>query len=73
MTDTEVNYQGMALNVLKLLSDQRPAWEQLYKKLLPDYTALQTALAGLDDKAQQRSGAAARAAKATPKPRTWPK
>ncbi len=56
MTDGEVNYLGMARNVLQLLTDQRPAWENVYKKLLPDYTALQTALAVLDEKIQQRSG-----------------
>lgn len=56
MTDAEINYQGMALNVLKLLRDARPTWEPLYKKLLPDFTALETALAGLDGKAQLRSG-----------------
>ena len=54
MTDAEVNFQGMALNVLKLLGDNRPAWEKLYKKLLPDYTALETALDSFDGKAQQR-------------------
>lgn len=51
MTDAEINFQGMALNVLKLLSEARPRWEPLYKKLLPDFTALQTALASFDDKA----------------------
>lgn len=56
MTDAEINYQGMALNVLKLLHDARPTWEPLYKKLLPDYTALETALTALGGKAQQRSG-----------------
>ncbi|AMJ64298.1 hypothetical protein [Hymenobacter sp. PAMC 26628] len=56
MTDAEVNYQGMARNVLQLLTDQRPAWEPLYAKLLPDYAALQSALAALDEKTQQRSG-----------------
>lgn len=56
MTDAEINYQGMALNVLKLLRDSKPSWEKLYKKLLPDYMALETALAAFDGKAQQRSG-----------------
>ena len=56
MTDSETNYQGMALNVLKLLRDNRPAWEPLYAKLLPAYQALETALAALDGKAQRRSG-----------------
>ena len=56
MTDAEINYQGMALNVLKLLREARPTWEPLYRKLLPDYQALETALAGLDGTAQQRAG-----------------
>ena len=56
MTDRELNYQGMALNVLKLLRDARPTWEKLYQKMLPDYLALETALSSLDDKAQLRSG-----------------
>lgn len=55
MTDAELNYQNMAGQVLTLLTDQRPAWEAVYQKLLPDYQALQTALAALDAKAQQRS------------------
>jgi len=56
MTDAELNYQNMATQVLRLLTDQRPAWEAVYQKLLPDYLALQAALAALDTKAQQRSG-----------------
>ncbi len=56
MTDAELNYQNMAQQVLALLTTQRPAWEAVYKKLLPDYQALQTALAALDAKTQQRSG-----------------
>lgn len=56
MTDAELNYQNMAQQVLTLLTDQRPAWEAVYKKLLPDYQALQTALAALDTAAQLRSG-----------------
>lgn len=60
MTDQEVNYQGMARNVLQLLTDQRLAWEPLYKKLLPDYSALQAAVAALDEKTQQRSGASSK-------------
>ena len=56
MTDVEVNYQTMALQVLQALTAQRPAWEPVYQKLLPDYLALQTALAALDERTQQRSG-----------------
>ena len=51
MTDKEINYQTMAGAVRKLLKDTRPQWEPLYKKLLADYTALDTALTGLDAKA----------------------
>ena len=56
MTNEELNFQGMALNTLQLLTDQRPQWEPLYKKLLPDYLALQTALGRFDDVAQLRGG-----------------
>lgn len=56
MTDAEINFQNMATQVLRVLTEQRPAWEPAYKKLLPDYLALQTALADFDAKAQQRSG-----------------
>lgn len=56
MTDAEINYQNMAQQVLTLLTTERPAWEAVYKKLLPDYQALQTALAALDAKTQQHSG-----------------
>jgi hypothetical protein len=55
MTDAEINYQNMAQQVLALLTTERPAWEAAYKKLLPDYQALQAALAALDTKLQQRS------------------
>ncbi|AWM34434.1 hypothetical protein [Hymenobacter nivis] len=56
MTDVEINFQNMATQVLMLLTDQRATWEPIYKKLVPDYQALQTALTALDAKAQQRSG-----------------
>ncbi|AMR27789.1 hypothetical protein A0257_12260 [Hymenobacter psoromatis] len=56
MTDAEINFQNMATQVLTLLTAQRPAWEPAYQKMLPDYQALQAALADLDTKAQQRSG-----------------
>ncbi len=56
MTDAEINFQNMANQVLTLLTGQRPAWEPAYQKMLPDYQALQAALADLDTKAQQRSG-----------------
>lgn len=56
MTDVEINFQSMATQVLTLLTEQRPAWEPVYQKMLPDYQALQTALADLDTAARQRSG-----------------
>ena len=56
MTDVEINFQNMATQVLTLLTGQRPAWEPVYQKMLPDYQALQTALVALDTTAQQRSG-----------------
>ncbi|WP_210514771.1 hypothetical protein [Hymenobacter terricola] len=56
MTAEEINFQGMALNTLGLLTTWRAEWEALYKKLLPDYTALQTALGQVDEKAQLRGG-----------------
>jgi hypothetical protein len=56
MTDAEINYQNMATQVLRVLTTQRPTWEPVYKKLLPDYQALQAALAALDAATQQRSG-----------------
>lgn len=60
MTDLEINYQNMAIQVLAVLSEQRPAWEPVYQKLLPDYLALQAALADLNEKAQLRSGTGSR-------------
>lgn len=56
MTDKEINYQTMAEAVRQLLKETRPQWEPLYKKLVADYTALDTALTGLDAKAQARGG-----------------
>jgi hypothetical protein len=56
MTDVEINYQNMALEVRKLLRQARPQWEPLYRKLLPDFELLDMALDSLDDKVQQRSG-----------------
>jgi hypothetical protein len=56
MTDDEVNYWTMTKEVRKLLQTARPQWEPLYKKMLPDYTRLDTALAGIDVKLQKVSG-----------------
>ena len=46
----------MAQGVLDLLTKARPEWEPQYAKLVPDYVALQQALAGVDGKAQRVSG-----------------
>ena len=46
----------MAEAVRKLMREARPRWEPLYKKMVPDFTALDTALAGLDAKAQTQGG-----------------
>ena len=56
MTDPQINYQSMALNVLQLLTANRGAWEPIYPKLLVHFMALQTALDSLDTKARQRGG-----------------
>ena len=56
MTDREINYRNMALEVRKLLRQARPQWEPLYAKLLPDFTRLDTALSGLDGRMQTLEG-----------------
>ncbi|MDB5235731.1 MAG: hypothetical protein JWR44_2724 [Hymenobacter sp.] len=56
MTDKEINFQTMAEAVRKLLREARPQWEPLYKKMGLDFGALDTALDGLDAKAQARGG-----------------
>ena len=56
MTDREVNFRNMALEVRKLLLAARPQWEPLYRKLLPDFTLLDTSLDGLDGKLQKLAG-----------------
>jgi hypothetical protein len=56
MTDTQLNYQTMALGVRKLLRDARPTWEPLYKKMTAAYSALDTALGSLDAKVQTLGG-----------------
>ena len=56
MTDRELNFRNMALEVHKLLRTARPQWEPLYRKLLPDFTLLDTALDGLDGKLQKLEG-----------------
>lgn len=56
MIDREINFRNMALDVRKLLGTARPQWEPLYKKLLPDFTRLDTALDGLDGKLQKLEG-----------------
>ena len=47
----------MAQGVLALLTGTRAQWEPLYAKLVPDYTALQQALAAVDGKAERQGSA----------------
>lgn len=56
MTDEEVNFWNMSKEVRKRLLEARPQWEALYPKMVPDYTRLDTALAGLDAKLQKQTG-----------------
>lgn len=56
MTNREVNFRNMALDVRKLLRAARPQWEPLYKKLVPDFARLDTALDGFDGKLQKLEG-----------------
>ena len=56
MTNKQINFRDMALNVRKLLADARPQWEPLYKKLVPDFEALDGALGRLDKQAQALAG-----------------
>jgi|GEM_PF-2114419 len=56
MTDDEVNYWTMTKEVRKLLEAARSQWEALYPKMVPDYSRLDTALAGIDAKLQKVSG-----------------
>lgn len=44
MTDEQVNFENMALNVRKLLADARPQWAPLYPKMVADFEALNAAL-----------------------------
>lgn len=44
MTDEQVNFESMALNVRKLLADARPQWAPLYAKMVADFEALDAAL-----------------------------
>jgi hypothetical protein len=44
MTDEQVNFENMALNVRQLLAQARTQWEPLYPKMVPDFEALNEAL-----------------------------
>ena len=44
MTDEQINFENMALNVRQLLADTRPQWAPLYPKMVADFAALDTAL-----------------------------
>ncbi len=56
MTDEQINFENMALNVRKLLANTRPRWAPLYPKLVPDFEALDAALALADARAQTLAG-----------------
>ena len=56
MTDEQINFQNMALNVRKLLADARPQWEPLYGKLVADFAALDAALGQYGTTAQALAG-----------------
>ena len=56
MTDREINYRNMALEVRKLLRKTRSQWEPLYARLVPDFTLLDTSLDGLYGKMQTLEG-----------------
>ena len=44
MTDEQVNFESMALNVRQLLGKARPQWAPLYAKMVADFEALDAAL-----------------------------
>ena len=56
MTDEQINFQNMALNVRQLLVDARPQWEPLYAKLVADFEALDAAVGLYGTTAQARAG-----------------
>ncbi|RZK46013.1 MAG: hypothetical protein EOO59_20020 [Hymenobacter sp.] len=56
MTDEQLNFQGMARNVRRLLADTAAQWQPLYPKLATDVAALDAALAVFDTAAQARVG-----------------
>lgn len=56
MTDEQVNFENMALNVRKLLAAARSQWAPLYPKLVPDVEALDAALTQADTRAQTLAG-----------------
>lgn len=56
MTDEQLNFENMALNVRRLLADARSQWEPLYPKMTPDFEALNTALGQAGNQAQALAG-----------------
>ena len=44
MTDEQINFENMALNVRQLLAAARPQWSALYPKMVADFEALDAAL-----------------------------
>ena len=55
MTDEQVNFENMALNVRKLLADARPQWAPLYAKMVADFEALEAALGQAGTQATARA------------------
>ena len=56
MTDDQINFETMALNVRKLLAEARPQWEPLYAKLVPDFVALNASLGLFGTQAETLAG-----------------
>jgi len=56
MTDEQLNFENMALNVRRLLADARSQWEPLYPKMTPDFETLNTALGQAGNQAQALAG-----------------
>lgn len=56
MTNDQINFENMALNVRKLLADARSEWEPLYAKMVADFEALSGSLGLLGTQVQALAG-----------------
>ena len=56
MTDEQINFENMALNVRQLLANARPQWEPLYPKMTSDFETLDAALGQAGTQAQALAG-----------------